>query len=240
MKIITELINSVKNKDCEVKEVYTFARFSMVVSRNCGIASVLKDAYCSHKGVKDAGKLLEKSAIELAEYALSADILEASIGTSAINSLIDIYEEECVEINAYDIIADKGKGKNVAIIGHFPFVEKLTDKVNNLWVIEKNTQPGDSEERETKDILPNCDVIGITGTTIINHTLEDILSYCKKDSLKILLGPSTPMSPILFSYGIDVISGTKIVDKDKVFNYFSQGSGFQGISGVRLLTMIKK
>ncbi len=56
---------------------------------------------------------------------LSERIDEASIGLAAINSLIEIVDEAIVPVNASDILMDTGRGKNIAIIGHFPFVEDL-------------------------------------------------------------------------------------------------------------------
>jgi len=76
--------------------------------------------------------LTEKSALELAEYALSDYAMEASIGMAAINSLIEIDEEKWVEKNASQILMEKGAGADVAIIGHFPFIPELKKKARNL------------------------------------------------------------------------------------------------------------
>ncbi len=70
--------------------------------------------------MRDVGNLTQKTALELAEYARSESLLEASIGMATINSLIDFDESNCVEKNAFEIILEKGTGKNVAIVGHFP------------------------------------------------------------------------------------------------------------------------
>ena len=48
-------------------------------------------------------------------------ILEAAVGMATINSLIRVDESSCVAVNASEILAEKGKDKKVAIIGHFPF-----------------------------------------------------------------------------------------------------------------------
>ncbi|NIS59339.1 MAG: hypothetical protein GTO13_01120, partial [Proteobacteria bacterium] len=65
----------------------------------------------------------------LALYSRSENLLEASIGMAAINSLIDIDESKCVEANAYEMLLEKGKGKNVAVVGHFPFLSMLRESV---------------------------------------------------------------------------------------------------------------
>ena len=129
--------------------------------------------------------------------------------------------------------------KKVAIIGNFPFVDAMRNEVNKLWVFEKNPQEGDNTELEMPEILPQCDIIGITGTTIINKTLEKVLSYCRSDSKKILLGPSTPMNPLLFDWGIDMISGVLFTDPHRAFRHLSQGGTFQKIVGTKRLSMGK-
>ena len=72
---------------------------------------------------------MEKSPLELARMAYSESLLEAAIGMATINSLLDIEEERCFDLNARELIAEKGEGKRVAIIGHFPFVPQLRQSV---------------------------------------------------------------------------------------------------------------
>jgi hypothetical protein len=55
--------------------------------------------------------------------------------------------------------------------------------------------------------------------------------------LVIVLGPTTPLSPVLFDYGVDMVSGTKVVDVEAVLRCISQGATFKQVKGVRLLTL---
>ena len=57
--------------------------------------------------------MLEKTALPLARMAYSPSPLEASIGMATINSLIEVDEQHCVEVNAGDILMEKGKDKKV-------------------------------------------------------------------------------------------------------------------------------
>jgi uncharacterized protein len=121
-------------------------------------------------------------------------LLEASIGLVTINSLINIEESKCTDKNAYEILAEKGEGKNVAVVGPFPWIPKLKEKIKNLWVLEQNLREGDLPAEEAKNILPLCAVVGITGTAFINHTLEDLL-HLRKGAFVVLIGPTPPFSP---------------------------------------------
>jgi uncharacterized protein (DUF4213/DUF364 family) len=210
-----------------------------VVSKHCGLSSTFRGEGVPHKrGVRDVGDLTQKKALELAEYARSENLLEASIGMATINSLMDIDESKCTEKNAFEIILEKGEGENVAIVGHFPWIPKLKGRIKNLWVLEQRLREGDLPAKEANRILPQCDVVGITGTSFINHTLEGLLELCK-EAYVLLIGPTSPLSPILFDYGIDAICGSKVVDPDQLIRSISEGATFKEVTGVRLLTLSK-
>ena len=239
MKILDDLLLSLKGNDFQVKSVHTCVFWTAVISKHCGLSSTFRGEGAPHdRGVRDVGNLTKKKALELAEYAKADSLLEASIGMATINSLIDIDESKCIVKNALEIILEKGGGKNVAIVGHFPWIPKLKEKVQNLWVIEQRLREGDLPAEEADRILPQCDVVGITGTSFINHTVEGLLNLCKK-AFVVLIGPTSPFSPILFEYGIDAICGSKVIDEDKLIQSISQGATFKEVSGVRLLTLLK-
>jgi len=54
-----------------------------------------------------------------------------------------------------------------------------------------------------------------------------------------MIGPTTPLSSILFDHGIDVICGTKVTDSGRLIRYVSEGATFKEVTGVRLLTLTK-
>jgi uncharacterized protein (DUF4213/DUF364 family) len=239
MKILDELISSLKGNDAPVTSVHTCVFWTAVTSKYCGLASTFRDEERSHEqGIRDVGHLTQKTGLELAEYARSDNRLEASIGMGAVNSLIDIDESRCVEMNALEIILQKGTLKNVAIVGHFPWIPKLREKVKHLSVLEQRPRPGDLPSAEADHILPQSDVVGITGTSFINHSLEGLLKLCQ-NSFVLLIGPTTPLSPLLFDYGIDAICGTKVSDREQVIRSISQGATFRQVEGVRLLTFMR-
>ncbi len=240
MKIINDILATLEY-GTPVKDIRMGPFQTAVVTGRCGLASTPHDQGPHHKKspVADAGRLLEKDARELAGMANSRSAVEAAIGMATINSLVDIDEKRCVKLNAGDLIASKGEGKRVAIIGHFPFVKGLRQTTKELWVIEKNPQENDLPEKESAKYLPKADVIGITGTAFTNHTLEYLLGLCSPAAYVVILGGTAPLSPVLFDYGIDAVSGTKVIDSEAVLRYVSQGATFRQISGLELLTMRK-
>jgi uncharacterized protein (DUF4213/DUF364 family) len=238
--ILKDILASL-NHDAEIKDIRLGIFHTAVLTRNCGLAASLpKDALKQPSPrVASPGFLMDRTARELTDMVYSESILEAAIGMATINSLIDIDESRCSELNASEIITEKGKDKNVAIIGHFPFIPKIREVVRNLWVIEKNPQPGDYPEEKAKELIPEADVLAITGTAITNHTIEDLLRLKNKDTYTVVLGDSAILSPVLFDYGVDAIAGTKVLDPDLVLRCISQGANFRQIKGTRKLIMLK-
>ena len=80
--------------------------------------------------------------------------------------------------------------------------------------------------------------MAITGTSLTNHTLDGLLPLCRPDAYLILLGDTTPMSPILFEYGFAAVCGTRVADEALALSCVSQGATFRQIRGVRRLTLL--
>jgi len=134
-------------------------------------------------------------------------------------------------------LARKGKGMNIAIIGHFPWVPELRKVARELWVIEQRPREGDLPAEAAEYILPQADVVGITGTSFINHTIEKLLELSKR-SFTVMVGPTSPLSPVLFDYGVDVIGGVKVVEPENAIRSISEGAIFRQVQGVKLVTVI--
>jgi len=240
VKILDDLISTL-DFDATVRDIRQGVFHTGVLTRNCGLAATLpRDALRQEVPlVKEPGSLLKKSAWELTQLAYSQSILEAAIGIATINSLIEIDENSCIELNAVDLILEKGKGKRIAIVGHFPFIPKVCETAKELWVIEKNPREGDFVDADADELIPQADVVGITGSAFTNHTIERLLELCNPQAYVVVLGGSTPLSPILFDFGVDAISGTRVVNPALALRCISEGANFRQIKGTTRLTMIK-
>ncbi len=165
----------------------------------------------------------------------------ASLGLAAINALLPRQPQLWSDENASEIIARFGAGKRVAMIGRFPFADELRPRVGELLVLEQNPGPDDLPAEAAPQVLPGADVVAITGMTISNHTLEGLLGLCSPHAKVVLLGPSTPLSPVFFDYGVDVISGAVVTAIQPVLRLVSQGGNFRQVhrGGVRLVNLYK-
>ena len=245
MKSIDALLNSLET-DAPVRQILVGAFWTAVVLDTepaaCGLASTLR----SEDGgpwppVSEPGRLQQRSGRQLADLLRSERILEASIGMAACNALLEVDESGLTEINADEIILERGAGRRVAIVGHFPFIDRVRAKAAECWVLERHPGAGDLPAEQAAAVLPQADVVALTGTSLINHTFEDLITLCRPDAFVLVLGPSAPLTARLFEIGVDAISGTRVYDPDVVLRSVAQGATFRQIKrggGLRLLTWV--
>lgn len=206
-------------------------------SLGSGIASTLRSESHLHGNlpIAGAGSLHEKTPWELAGRLRSTSPPEAALGLAAANALFGPPDGRLTEHNAASIIAERGAGKRVAMIGHFPFAERLAPVCGELWVFERGDgrRESDFADDMVDELLPQAEVVAVTSTTIINRTLPGLLGLVRPDAFVLLLGPSTPLTPRLFDHGIDLLCGTLIVDPVAVLRAVEQGAVTSQIRGVR-------
>ncbi len=228
MDVIEELLNSLTD-DAPVRDIAFGGRFTAVLSRGCGLASALGTP-CPRPEALIAGQPLAnatgRTAGELAALARSDNLREASLGIAAVNSLLEVDESDCVELNAAEVLADAGTGRKVAVVGHFPFTLRLQELAAELWVLELRPQAGDLPADQAPAVLPDADVVAMSATTLINHTIDELLALCRPDSFKIMLGPTTPLSPVLFDVGFDALSGVRVTNVDGAMHTVRAGASF--------------
>ena len=241
MKVLQALISSL-NTDAPVRAVHQGPFQTAVWTRYCGLATTPHESVTNHDRtpVPEAGTLLNLRAQELVQMAYSPSPYQSAIGMAALNSLLEIDEHLCDELNGADLLAQKGSGKRVALVGHFPFVPELRRAVKELWVIERQPREEDLPESEAARLIPQADVVGITGATFINHSLDGLLSLCSSQAYVLVLGGTAPLSPILFEYGVDAVAGTRVIQPEIVLPLVSEGAVFRQIKGVRRLILTKQ
>lgn len=229
-EIYDELINEIPDNltalECMVGNSWTLIRSE----RGLGIAMTVRGGKLDTILHDIAGMKLKK----LAEYSKSWNMLEASIGMAAINSafnnpqLVFAIEKEPVvksdnpeKYNAFKMLEPDITGKKVAVIGHFPDIENLKS-ICELSILERQPQAGDYPDPACEYLLPEQDFVFITGMTFINKTIPRLLEL-SKNAKTVLVGPSVPISNILFKYGANFIAGFVIIDKELLWRSVQEG-----------------
>lgn len=200
-----------------------------------GLASLVSHIAPMIASDKPAAEGTGQSAHHIADWLLNpatTNTDRASLAMAAVNALLPPPDLEN-DAPGQNLLLSLGKGKKVAVIGHFPFVNALREACAACWVLEKRPKPGDTDAKEAPHILPQADLVAITGTTLLNGTLAELLNSCREDATVVLIGPTTPYAPSLFTCGIDILAGCDVVDPDQALAGIRAGKCFKGLTGTR-------
>jgi len=227
--IVSEILESVEKslKRRMVEEVAIGLGYTAVKldDGSCGLATTLRDEIVGCCSLIDrAGELAGCQAYPLGELILSTDALESAVGLATVNACInkDIKSNVASPIEALGI----GKDDVVGMIGYFePLIEPIQQRCNKLYAFER--KPSDKEfvhpDWSANVPLPQCNIVIISGTTLINKTIDHLLHLCQGTIA--ILGPSTPMSPIFKKHGVSFAFGSIVRDASKVLKIVSQAGG---------------
>src|SRR5271168_228069 len=133
------------------------------------------------------GKLRGRRAADLAREALSGHGIRRTVGIATVNALADCCWQRRpnpdVElrhgVDAFDA-TDIRQGEKVVVVGAFvPFLKELKRRDQAFLVLEQDAATLKADElpffrpaEQAAEILPNADVALITGSTLVNNTLE--------------------------------------------------------------------
>lgn len=179
------------------------------------------------------GSLAGKPVKELASWILEWEPYQATLAMAAINSCINsrplpdsiILEApaESPNLAVFEHFMPKLQGQKVAVIGHYPGIERLQGKMQ-LSVLEKQPQPGDLPDSACEFILPEADWVFLTASSIPNKTFPR-LAELACDAKTVLMGPTLPWLPQLHEFGIDYLAGVEITDANALHETVAQGGG---------------
>ena len=155
---------------------------------------------------------------ELAAAAKSWNLTEAGFGMAAVNAFYNT-PDKLDQLGAYEPFDNHCtdgvdlKDKRIGVIGHLNMPSSVYEQAKEVLILERNPRPGDYPDSACDFLLPQCDVVIMTASTLVNKTLPHLLDLCK-NAYTILAGPSCPMCPDLLELGIDRIAGLVITDVD--------------------------
>ena len=140
--------------------------------------------------------------------------------------------ENCDPIQLLEI----NSRKTITIVGAFQsYIRKISGTRNKLYVLEMNEEALSEEYKKFfvpahkyKTILPVSDIVIITGQTLVNRTIDDLLSEISPGTQVIVTGPSSSIIPdILFANKVSIIGAVRITKPEILFDIVSEGgTGF--------------
>ena len=133
--------------------------------------------------------------------------------------------------NAYDA-AEIQPGENVVVVGAFvPFLKSLKRVHQRFTVLEMDSAALKPDElphfrpaSEAGSVVPDADVVLITGTTLLNNTLEHLLALCRPMARVVVVGPTVGLLPDAFlRRGVNVLGGVRVTDSDTFLDVLTEG-----------------
>lgn len=167
--------------------------------------------------IPTAGTLVGMKAEDAAAWAVEGNnVISRALGLGVLNSVA------CPEVRKSDtdlqdsdavFAAEIRPEDTIGIIGHIgPVISRLQGRPNRILIFERNESKGAAgtyPESAEPELLPDCQVVFITSSSLINGTLENLLQYCTNARDIIMVGSSTPLYPKAFAgTGVTVLSGT--------------------------------
>ena len=200
---------------------------------SCGFFFAGLDDTLSRLDAYDPRQFIEAPTLDLVKHCLGEDPLLRAVGLGALNAISQhLLKTAGFKLDrATDPVGrlDLGGARHVGMVGFFaPLVREWENYAGALTVIEKDPQfldrSGPFEVTDQTDRLRGCDRVLITGSTLINDTLDDVLRHCDPRAQVALVGPSAACLPDpIFDRGVDVVGSTMVCDLPRLETQLEAG-----------------
>ena len=210
-----------------------------------GVAGTLKDdqPYClkSNRDYEEfsPSKISGRKITDLFEIPKRTSIiktLQIAVLNAISSSIISEKRYRIIENKDPIDLIDLGQNKKITLVGAFQsYIRKIAGTNNQLYVLEmdKNSLAGDDEKffvpsNDYHKLIPISDIVIITGLTLVNDTIDGLLSVIPSNVQLIVTGPSSSLVPdVLFRHGVNIVGATKIIDGDLLFTIAGEaGAGY--------------
>jgi len=189
------------------------------------------------------GKLRGRPARAVANEAFSDHGIRRGVGIATINALADLAarrrphpEAELRRgVDAFDANVFRPDDLTVVVGAFVPFLRELKKRRQKFLVLEKDPATLKSEEMPffrpadmAAEVIPQADVLLITGSTLLYHSMEDLMAMARPDARVTLVGPTVGVLPDAFlARGADILGGVQITAPDEFLDLLAEGgSGY--------------
>jgi uncharacterized protein len=212
---------------------------------SCGTASTVTDpnSNCAKAdrdfGAFTPGKINGRKVIDLLESHKDLNLLislKLAVLNAISSNIIQSADYRIIENTDPIELVDLSPHKTITIVGAFQsYIRKISGSGNKLYVLEMdaNTLTGDQKQfyvpaKEYSKVLPKSDVVIITGLTLVNNTIDELLAAIPSHARVIVTGPSSNLIPdVLFENNVNIIGATRITNPGLLMDVVSEaGAGY--------------
>lgn len=240
--LLTKYSNHLEKITIERVQIGLFLTAVKLSNGYCGVASSDLDSTinCCHKQKREfgdftPGNINGQKVLDLFNCQDNSKILDR-----VKHAVLNAVSAQIISKSTYKIIEDKDPfdlldtsgQKTVCIVGAFQsYIRRISNTQHKLYVLELNENALADEHKQyyvpaanASKILPFSDIVIITGLTIANNTLDDLLSLIPANKQVIIVGPTSGLIPdVLFKHNINIIGSTRITNPERMFTVVSEG-----------------
>jgi uncharacterized protein (DUF4213/DUF364 family) len=227
-KLVDTILSAIIRPDAVVEEIIAGPKFIAVkAGGRMGLSSLLGARPRKHEKELEH-QMIGKKVKQLASLITRSSPFSISLGFAALNAgnVPDPRQVEPSNFPADDLIARLGKNKITGLVGEFPFVESLKNRVGTFHLFELRDLPSAVPQDQWENVLAQLDVFAVTGTALLTRKMAWFLSRAPRAKI-VILGPTTPISPSLFNHGADYLCGSVVTDMKKVGQGIRAGLPFK-------------
>jgi uncharacterized protein (DUF4213/DUF364 family) len=229
---------------CTIKRIQVGIIYSAVQLDNnaTGVAYTFPlDNQCGLDTLSCKKPTVGSRASEIIPFLGDRKLVLSSLALAAVNALLAARElpQGATSGDVLDNL-DIRNGDKVCMVGCFiPILKALQKRKIQVVSVDEQHKPGARPAEEVEYLLPDSQIAIITGTAIINNTIDRLLHLAESCREVAVLGPSTPLLREAFTATpVSCLSGIKILEPEKVLQTIGEGGGFRGFkSYVRKLNL---
>ncbi|CAH2600746.1 Fis family transcriptional regulator [Rhodovastum atsumiense] len=202
------------------------------------------------------GTLRGRRAVDLLDEIASPHPLRRALAIATLNALAETCWQRRPhpdvllrpDMDAFDAAAI-APGEHVVLVGAFvPFLRALKRMRQDYTVLELSADMLKPEElphfrpaAAAAEVIPHGDVVLLTGSTLLNDTLEDLLLLARPEARVVVVGPTVGLMPEAFlRRGVDILGGVRITAPETFLDVLAEGGSghhFFGRSASRMVML---
>ena len=189
-----------------------------------------------------SGRLVGKNVKYFLQDIHSDKSLKKTLAIAVINALSQTCLQKNPNLHELEFDADpfdkldiKAGSFSVIVGALVPYIKFMMKNGRDFRILELDESVLKPDElkfylpaQAASEVVPKADNLIITGTTLINDTLENLLAMKKADANVVVVGPTVSMLPkAMFERGVSYAGGIYVRDADALLDIIAEaGSGY--------------
>jgi hypothetical protein len=223
----TTLVSAIADRSVTIEDIHLFHHWVVIKAGRYEMSTRFSTVQGFTERSDDTwlGDLIGRTAAEVAEdYLASKNVLRIAVGMACLKCVLPPADNITMQ-SAIEPFAEQTKRHPSCFIGHFKDAALWRDEGRPVSIVELVPRPGDIHWDDSHEVLQNAELVFMTGLTLVNGTFGEVIRRTPRAKVRIVMGPTVPLTPVLFTLGVHRLGSSRITDVDKTLRYFGMGGG---------------